>query len=309
MDYGKVLSRAWQITWKYKVLWVFGILAGCNSGGGGGGNGVNYQTQQGDPPHQFMPFFEWFENLPDWQVAALIGLGVIVMLLLIALGVFLGTIGRIGLIRGVQQAEGGAEKLTFGELFSGSMPYFWRVFGLNLLVGLGILAFVILFAIIGVTGTALTLGLGLLCLVPLICVLVPLMWFVGVVVEQANNAMVLENLGVMDGLKRGWQVARDNVGVMIVMALILFLGVGLIGGIIIALPLFLVALPALAGATGGFGDSLNTGLIIAGVCFIAYLPFLLTFSGILSTFTQSSWTLTYMSLTRKDAPPELIEAS
>jgi hypothetical protein len=26
-DFGKVLSRSWQIIWKHKVLWIFGILA------------------------------------------------------------------------------------------------------------------------------------------------------------------------------------------------------------------------------------------------------------------------------------------
>ena len=36
-DFGEVLSRAWQIIWKHKILWVFGIFAGCARGGGGGG--------------------------------------------------------------------------------------------------------------------------------------------------------------------------------------------------------------------------------------------------------------------------------
>ena len=56
--------------------------------------------------------------------------------ILILLSLFFGSIGRIGLVRGTQQAEQGAVRLSFGELFSGSLPYFWRVFGLNLLVGI-----------------------------------------------------------------------------------------------------------------------------------------------------------------------------
>jgi hypothetical protein len=28
-NFGEVLTRAWQIIWKHKVLWVFGILASC----------------------------------------------------------------------------------------------------------------------------------------------------------------------------------------------------------------------------------------------------------------------------------------
>ena len=31
MDIGSVLTRAWNITWKYKVLWLLGILAGCSA--------------------------------------------------------------------------------------------------------------------------------------------------------------------------------------------------------------------------------------------------------------------------------------
>ena len=38
MDYSNVISRAWKIIWKHKVLWIFGILSGCASGGGGGSN-------------------------------------------------------------------------------------------------------------------------------------------------------------------------------------------------------------------------------------------------------------------------------
>ena len=52
MNYSEILSRAWQIIWKHKVLWIFGILAGCaNSGGGGGGGGNNNSvpTVRGKP--------------------------------------------------------------------------------------------------------------------------------------------------------------------------------------------------------------------------------------------------------------------
>ena len=36
MDFGKVLSRAWEITWRWKVLWVLGFLAALGQGTGGG---------------------------------------------------------------------------------------------------------------------------------------------------------------------------------------------------------------------------------------------------------------------------------
>ncbi|HEX2997822.1 MAG TPA: hypothetical protein VHP14_23570 [Anaerolineales bacterium] len=147
-NFGEVLSRAWQIIWKHKVLWVFGIFAGCsrggnfnssnNSGGNGGGFGnVNL-------PPQLEQFFQNVaENMTMYMVIA-ITLFCVIWLVMI----FLGTIGRIGLIRGTWQIEGGVESLIFGELFSESMPYFWRIFGLSLLAALPILIVVVLAIVI-----------------------------------------------------------------------------------------------------------------------------------------------------------------
>ena len=38
-NFGETLTRSWQIVWKHKVLWIFGILASCSRGGGGGSGG------------------------------------------------------------------------------------------------------------------------------------------------------------------------------------------------------------------------------------------------------------------------------
>ena len=47
MDYAGVLKRAWEITWRWKVLWILGFLASLGSGGGGGGGGPSYTTNGG----------------------------------------------------------------------------------------------------------------------------------------------------------------------------------------------------------------------------------------------------------------------
>ena len=303
MDIGNILSRSWQIIWKHKILWIFGILAGCGSSGNGGSGwrGNRGGEGGGQVPPQFQPFVQPFQNLTQGQIAVLVTVAILVALVLMVLVVFLGTVGRVGLIRGTQQAEGGAASVSFGELFSGSMPYFWRVFGLGLLVGLLILVVAGLVAVMAVIGTIGTLGLGLICLIPLICILVPVIWFVSVITEQASIAIVIENLGVMDGLRRGWEVVRINLGAMIIMALILMLGVGGIGGFIIALPVVFIVLPALIGAAVGTNQSVGGGLILAGVCFIAYLPVLLILNGILRSYIETAWTLTFMRLTNKPA--------
>ena len=49
MDQIRVLKRAWEITWRYRALWVFGIILALTTGGGlpprgdGGNGGAQYQ--------------------------------------------------------------------------------------------------------------------------------------------------------------------------------------------------------------------------------------------------------------------------
>jgi len=303
-NFGEVLTRAWQIIWKHKVLWIFGIFAGCGRGGGGGGGGAGGGggTGPGNQPFSeferiFQQIGEWIQDNP-WIVAVII----ILVLVLVIVSVFLGTIGRIGLIKGTFRAEMGAERLNFGELFSDSMPYFWRVFGLSLLIGLIALLIFVPLALFGV----LTAGIGFLCVLPLICILIPVLWAVSVVIEQANAAIVLDNLGIGDGLRKGWDVVRANVGPIILLTLILFVGSGIIG-FIIAIPIIAAVFPLIFSAATNNPNP----IWITVLCCIAYFPILLVLSGILSAYVQSVWTLTYMRLTAKpqDNSPVILEAN
>jgi hypothetical protein len=294
MDYGEVLSRAWQIIWKHKVLWIFGILASCSSSNNGSlpsGSGSVWQADEF--PYQIE---RTINLMPDWQIIMFVGLIFLVALVLALLVIFLGTIGRIGLIRGTAQADRDIENLPFGELFSGSMPYFWRVFLLNLLVGL--------FLAVAITALILTI-----CLAPLACLMIPVACVVSVILEQASIAIVLEELGIMDGLKRGWEVVKLNPGPMIIMWLILVLGIGLLGGIIIGIPLILSLGPIIALLFTGAERAIIGGLVVAAICFTAYLPFLFVLSGILRSYVGSAWTLTFLRLTAPAGPsgPEPLE--
>lgn len=295
-NFGEVLSRAWQIIWKHKVLWIFGIFAGCSRGGGGGSSGGGGGATGPGGDGRLPEIERFFEQLGQWidNNAWIIAVFVLAVLVLIILAIFLGAIGRIGLIRGTYHAEQGRERLVFGELFSESMPYFWRVFGLSLLIGVLILLLILPLILFGV----LTAGIGLICILPLLCLLIPLSWAVMVVIEQANVAIVLEDLGIVDGLRRGWEVVRANVGTMIVMALILFIGAAVIG-ILLAIPIIITIIPAaIAIAAAAGGDTPAAWIWTLGICAVIYLPILFVLNGILTAYVQTAWALTYMRLTR-----------
>ena len=50
MDYAEILKKAWNIIWKHKILWLFGLLAGSAIGSG---QGLSYRFSSQDRIQQF----------------------------------------------------------------------------------------------------------------------------------------------------------------------------------------------------------------------------------------------------------------
>jgi hypothetical protein len=311
MNFGEVLSRAWQIIWKHKVLWIFGILAGLGAGGGsngGGGGGTRYSMDQnnfnfGNNFGQNIPWYQvenWFRT--NWWIFILLALAFLALIVVI---IVLSTFGRIGLARGAWQADEGAEKLGFGRLFAESGPYFWRVFGLNLLIFILWIAVLAILFLPAAAFAALTLGIALVCLGPLLillcCLLVPLGWAVSVVTEQAVVAITCEDLGLIDGLKRGWQVFRANLGPQVIMFLILGIGGGILR-FLIALPAFLIVLPLVGAAIANTNAAWMAGGITSVVMLCIYIPIALVLNGVLTGYTGTAWALTFRRLTGRGLP-------
>lgn len=320
-NFGEVLTRAWQIIWKHKVLWVFGILASCgrgsgnfnsNSGGGGGdGGGLG---QPPDLPPQVLRWMQTIEQNLTTIVVVLLALVCIIWIVTI----FLSTIGKVGLIRGTAQVEGGTGALAFGELFSGSLPYFWRMFGLSIILGLPALIFIVVVIAIVIVGMAAagnnaeTAVLSFLGMFPLIiagfCVLVPIMFVLGMIFRQSENAVVLEGMRLIPALARGWEVFRKNLGPIILMAIILGV-IGFVVGLVVAIPIFIIVFPAMLAFMATGAESI-TPLIFMGACLLLYVPVAWVLQGIITAYTESAWTLTYMRLTNPQSnAPMVTEAN
>jgi hypothetical protein len=328
MDFGKVLTRAWEIVWKYKVLWIFGLFASCsgqqgsyNFGGGGGGGGPSFQFEGDEIPYMppeyyrfFMQVERFFEENVETIVAAIFGL--VVFFIFLALVFFLvGSLGRVGLIKGTLLAEAGAETLTFSEIFEESKPFFWRIVALNLVIALAMIVFIVIAWLVIAGGAVLTLGLGLICLMPLICLLIPLLWYLGIVIRQANIALVVEDLDIIVALERGWNFAKENLANMIVMGIILLIG-GAVVGFVIGLPQVFSFIPMITGfITGDFFtdiEALFRGISAVVVLQLIYLPIYLGLRAVLISYIESAWVLTYLENMGGDnledeQPPQLEE--
>lgn len=315
MDFGEILTKAWQMIWKHKILWLFGFLASCGTGGGGGGSSgtnanFNYQGGSGSGQGFFPPewvqfaenFYKFMDQIPDYVfvIAAIVALILIIVIPLIIL--VIATFGRAGLVKGAWQADEGVERLSLGSLFRESLPYFWRIFLLYLVVTIAQIILLLIIIVPSVLIGVLTMGIGMICMGPLlcmcICLFIPLTWAIDVLLKLSTIAIVNENLGLIDGVSRAWQVAKakTNIGNLILMAIILGIG-GAIAGIVIALPILVIFIPIGIGiVAGGLTQSsyiMGTGVIIGIICFVIYLPVLIFLNSVLESYIWSAWTLTY----------------
>lgn len=301
LDFGNILTRAWNIAWRNRVLWLFGVLAGCGRGGGGG---FDRSSLPITPEGQFVlpPELErTFDNIdPTVFIVAALCLGLLIFVIVVVAQ----TLGIGGLIGGIDRADA-AGSVSFGEAWSIATAKFLPLLGLTLIIAVITIIAVLIVIVPGVILSVATFGLGLLCFLPLICIFVIIAMLFGLVVQFAQIGVVVDNLPVFDSLRRGWEVFRANLANTIILAIIVGV-IGIVVSLVLALPLLLVVLPAIAGIAGFATENQALGmggLIFALVCFCLYLPVLVVLSGILQAWMTSAFTLAYKTFTRPAAAP------
>jgi hypothetical protein len=318
-DIIEVFTRAAKIIWKHKVLWIFGILASCGKGSGSNSNSSrnsNQFTENQSTREMFGQLSAFAEKIISWftQNPWIFYVLIAVFLVLWLLQIFITTVGQIGLVRGAYQAEMGVEKIKFGALFSESIRYFWRTIGMGLLVFLPVIVifvgiFVAMIFVFEAAPNPASSGFGIFALViGLCCCFLPFMVALGLFYSQALRALVLEDLGVFASLARGWDVFVKNIGGLLAVAVILFI-INLIIGVIISIPIFIVLFPLMTSFIQG---NINTWqpFILAGIFLLLYSPIAWLFSGVLTTYTDTIWTLIYIRVTpQKEEAPVMIEAN
>lgn len=316
MEYGKVLKRAWDITWRWKVLWILGFLVSLGSGGGGGSPPSSARMGDGTDLR------DWAVDFPEvWAAIGGLILGLVCLGLLLAIAVWVvSTIARGGLIAGVRQVEDEGST-SFGQAWRAGVQRFWTLFGISILTGIPIFMLVVL-GLIGVGG-GIAAGAGLLdvsevaggigiasalvCGISLCCLLIPLAILLSQIRIYAERAAILEDRDWIDSCRRGWQVLKENLGPTIVLWIV-FLLIGLFFAAVIAGGV--IGLIAPLGIAFGTRSADPTPLILVPV-FCGGLLALVVLSligSVLETFTSATWTLAYRELTgQADAGSGLVE--
>lgn len=296
MNYGKLISRAFQITLRHRFLWLLGILAG--------GGGLNFRSSYGGHENQYGRV-ESFDHVAAWVLAHLplvIFIAVALFLIVVFFAV-LSIIAKGGLIASVADIEE-QKPVSFAAGMDAGYHAFWRVLGVDLLVGLGILSAIVC-AAVPIIALALTkhyvaaVLVGLSLLLPLIAAFI----YLGLLLMYAERLAVVAAAGVIASLTGAHRILFGFKGpVLLVWLIAIALGMGI--SLATLLVILVIALPHVA---AGIAVYLTLGLIptliYAAVPALILFATALLLTGITNTFQSSYWTLAYLQLTRPPAQP------
>lgn len=319
MDYGQLFRRSWDIVWQNKYLFILGFLAALGGSSGGGNNSnFNFNVPSGGTTTDPFPpeIFDQFSSFWSEFGGLILGLGCFFFILGIVFWL-IRLAAQGGLIEAVDRIEAG-EKMSFGPAFSAGVARIGSLIGLNLLLNLPFILFGLVigggFAYVGFSlfqdagNFSETVGgiIGILavCAGLLACLLIPLGLIVTFVQPFAMRGLMLKQLGVVESIRHGWDVLRQNLGDIFLLG-IAFLVLGFLVGLVslfVMVPLaFLAAGPMLFDLIQGnqidFGMTEIITLAFGGICLgLAGAAI----NAILTAYRSATVTLAYHHFIQKD---------
>jgi len=281
MDYGQLLSRSWNIIWRYKFLILIGVVVALGSGiGSSTSSGSSSIFQWNGQAPNVGPFGEpgRFSNagiaLAPALILGVLGLGVVLVIWVVS------TIARGALIAGAAAADADGEGVaSLGQAVADGWQRGWTLLGIGILPAIpglillagGAGAFLLTAGVVNESGSpAVNASLALMGVLG--CIAVPLILVLGLLRTFANRACMLEGTGILESYGRGFRVLGANLGSAVLLFL-LQIGVSIVLGIGLFVP----------------------GLIMALCCIL--WPVLLVVEGMMAAFFSTMWTLAWREWT------------
>ena len=225
-----------------------------------------------------------------------------------------------GLIAGADSAYAGRSDAGLGAAWSAGTRAFWRLLGMYLLVFVAVLAVMVVLGLV----VGLPLGLAIaggsdteagavfaviLALFGLILLALPIAVVAWIVLNWATRSLVLNGTGPARSLSEGWRVFRAHIGTSLLVWLV-SAGISLGVGIALLVPLAFLMIPVglmfwmtitdgASGAAWGF-------LAFAGLVLVVVMC---VFKAAYTTFGSSYWTIAYRRLVPAGGPAAGVPAA
>jgi hypothetical protein len=296
MEYGKIISQAFRITWQKKLLWIFAFLTVLPTILFGIFSPIQYDFQQfygatSIDPEQMAQFLPWLFFIVCFSAGS---------------AFLLTPLSIAGVVKGVYIAKSN-RRTTARDLFKESLKYYWRLLVIPIILGVAAVVIAFLFGIVFIAIRQSDLSILYICMLPLICILFFAILLLSVEVLFTYIAVVIEDWGVGEAMSRAWDILRNNFW-PIFGALIIFGIIGLVFSLAFNW-IFSSILYAIAGINpdGTLNAPLSNdpikGFILYGFSLLNYLA-----TAILTVFTYAVWTLAYLDLSEREEATKKVDA-
>lgn len=307
MNIGEVLSRAFKLSWSKWQLWVIAFLSVL----------IGIVILLPFVVSIFYLAFTTQQNRGVEQMGPALFAILCVFVLTYLAAIVVQMIAQGAMIDGVRQSEEKSD-ISVGDAFRVGWRDAGRMFGSGLLIFSPVLLVVLLAIIVG--GAALVSNLsgfadqsarpqdvfprmmtGALCLIiPLYCVLIIYSLLASGVFVYTQRRIVLNGSGVIDSIRAGWQMLRDNFVNTLLIALVMF-GVSFIFNIVTQIISQVGFIPMGLMSDSSTIDPAAIGAIGVLLALI-FVALVLLFGVWYSVFNSAAWTLAYRQVMN---PPQL----
>jgi hypothetical protein len=306
MRYGELITRAFSIAWRFKYLWLLGILGGADVSGGGLSVNFSGLGNAGGNPTGAGAAVQAVTRFLQDNLGLIVALGILALVLAVA-WFLLSCVTTGALVRA--SAEHDAERpFELAAAWRAGVGTFWSILGLRLLgllLGLAVVLLIGALVALGFMSAVAGQQGGLVAVIVLGILLAPVLIVLailaGLVLILATRAVVLEERGALAAVGRGVQLTRTRLGrVLLVWLIQLALGFGAALGVTIALiPVILVTVGVVVSAAvaGGPLAAVATGIPAGLVLLIAGV----VLTGVAGSYLSTYWTLAFRRL-ELDAP-------
>lgn len=212
-----------------------------------------------------------------------------------------------GVFKGTILLRGKDETLSFGELWDASYPYLGRIVGVLLVVGVALTFVFTLPVFFGALVGALTAGIGFLCMMPLMLLIIPLGLVAYLLLSLSTAAVVMGDLGVFDAIRHAWELLRAKFWSLVLMTVILYFAQMAVA-MVIMIPIQFLQFAFIIPMSSGDIDP-DSIFRIYGIAMAFFIPIASLFQSFGLTYVNAAWALTYLEISTQPPQPELDEGA
>ncbi len=287
MDFGSIIARSLNISWKYKILWVLGFFASF-IGGSSVFIGKDHETRASE-----------FISQNPWLLAVILGYALLLMLFFLCMHL----IGSAGLIDAVSRL-GEIHPPRLKESFKSGVVYFWKFLALW---GMAIIAAIACFSLIAIP-IALSfwasLMIGFIFLAILVIPAIAILFIFFSIYSLAQREIVIGHKTLFESIANAVRLCKKWIGKTLIIFFIDFI-TGLILFSLNTFLLMLLAIPLILLAI----KSTALLLLLLLVEIPLFIIFAIVITGFFGTFMNSLYTIFYLDLKKLTPSAELPEIS